>query len=133
MRKMVTALLTAGMLGLAGGAALADPVAGLWKTQANEEGGYLHVNVSPCGAAMCGTIKAAFNAKGTQSSDYEHLGKRIIWDMGAAGNGKYADGRIWAPDTDKTYRSRMELAGSNLKVSGCIGPICRGQTWTRVN
>ena len=53
--------------------------------------------------------------------------------MAADGGGKYSGGKIWAPDRDKTYRSKMELSGDRLKVSGCVGPICRGQTWARVN
>lgn len=124
--------LAAMLLMLSGAAALADPAAGLWKTAPGETGGYLHVDVAACGPAICGTIKSAFDAQGTQSGDYEHLGKPIIWDMAASGNGRYAGGKIWAPDTDKTYRSKIELAGATMKVSGCVGPICRSQTWTRV-
>jgi len=45
---------------------------------------------------------------------------------------KYSSGKIWAPDVDKTYRSKMALNGNTLKVSGCVGPICRSQNWTRV-
>jgi uncharacterized protein (DUF2147 family) len=27
----------------------------------------------------------------------------------------------------------MALSGNTLKVSGCVGPICRKQTWSRVD
>lgn len=130
---MRTVLMAAALMLAAGaGGAAADPVAGLWKTQPGDSGGYLHVAIAPCGAAICGTIKAAYDAQGKASGDYEHLGKRIIWDMGSGGNGKYAGGKIWAPDTNKTYNSKMQMSGGSLKVSGCVGPICRSQTWTRL-
>jgi len=51
------------------------------------------------------------------------------------GGGDYGRGKIWAPDRDKTYASRMHLEGDRLSVSGCIlgGAICRdGGTWRRV-
>lgn len=117
-----------------GGAAQADPVAGTWKTAPGETGGYLHVKIAPCGQAICGTIKAAYDKSGANSGDYEHLGKRLIWDMGVDGSGSYSGGKIWAPDTGKTYASKMALKGNKLVVKGCVagGMICRGQDWTRI-
>ena len=112
----------------ASGAALADPATGVWKTELGESGAYLHVDIAPCGEKLCGTI-----VKVLASDDQSSLGKPIIWDMNATGDGSYSGGNIWAPDTDKTYRSKMALTGDALKVSGCFGPICRGQVWTRVN
>ncbi|TMV07898.1 DUF2147 domain-containing protein [Ruegeria sediminis] len=131
MKKLILA--SALGLGLAGGA-LADPVEGLWKTAEGDEGGYLHVTIAPCGSAICGTIDNAFDAAGDESLDYEHLGKQIIWDMIPEGDGTYDKGKIWAPDSDKTYRSKMSLDGNALTVEGCVvgGLICRGQVWTRL-
>ena len=60
------------------------------------------------------------------------VGKRMIWDMAAKGDGSYSGGRIWAPDRDKVYKSKMQLDGNTLSVSGCVAVICRSQTWTRV-
>ncbi|KIC07874.1 imidazoleglycerol-phosphate dehydratase [Leisingera sp. ANG-M1] len=128
-------LLTGTALALASaGIAAADPAAGLWKTEPGDTGGYLHVAVSPCGAAMCGTIQAAFSAEGAEQADYEHKGKRMIWDMASEGSGSYSGGKIWAPDSGKTYASKMSLSGNALTVKGCVagGLICRGQTWSRV-
>ena len=115
--------------------ALADQVAGKWKTEEGNEGGYLHVDIAPCGASICGTIATAYDANGGVSADYEHLGKKLIWDMKADGGGSYSGGKIWAPDADKTYKSKMSLDGNRLTVKGCVagGLICRGQTWKRVN
>jgi len=131
---MKTALL-AGLLSLSATIALADNATGTWKTESNESGAYLHVTITNCGAALCGTIAKAFQSPGSPSADYEHLGKRMLWDMKPGGDGAYGGGKIWAPDKDKTYKSKMSLEGNQLTVKGCVagGAICRGQTWTRVN
>jgi len=121
-------------LGLASVAA-ADPVDGTWKTAPGDTGGYLHVAIAPCGAKVCGTIQAAYDKSGVKDSAYEHLGKKMLWDMSSNGDGYYNGGKIWAPDSDKTYSSKMTLSGSKLEVKGCVagGLICRGQDWKRVN
>ena len=129
-------MIAAGALafGLAG-AAQADPAAGTWKTEPGDTGGYLHVAIAPCGANVCGVIKAAFDENGAEVGDYAHKGKKMIWDMSSGGGGSYSGGKIWAPDADKTYSSKMSLSGNSLEVKGCVagGLICRGQTWKRVN
>ncbi|GGH56720.1 DUF2147 domain-containing protein [Frigidibacter albus] len=111
-------------------AALADPVEGVWQTEV-DDGAYAHVAIAPCGAKLCGTIARTFNAGGEYASP--NVGKPIVWDMVAKGDGAYGDGKIWQPSTDKVYRSKMALSGNTLKVSGCVGPICKGQTWSRAN
>jgi len=128
-------LLAAGFAAVATTAFAADPVDGLWKTQPGDTGGYLHVSISECGSAICGTIDSAFDGNGDQQLNYENLGKQIIWDMVPEGGGSYDNGKIWAPDRDKTYNSKMTLDSQNqLTVKGCVagGLVCRGQTWTRV-
>lgn len=128
-------LVLAAAMGLAATTAMADPAAGTWQTEAGDTGGYLHVKISTCGAALCGTIAKAFAADGASSADYEHLGRKMIWDMNADGGGAYSGGKIWAADKNKTYASKMSLSGNSLEVKGCVagGAICRGQTWKRVN
>ena len=76
-------------------------------------------------------IRKAFNASG-QEIPSDNIGKRMIWDMQARGDGNYAKGKIWAPDRDKTYRSKMALSGRTLKVSGCVLGICRSQSWKKI-
>ncbi len=132
---MKTFTLAAALATLAATALAADPVDGLWKTAPGDTGGYLHVTISECGSAICGTIDTAFDADGNEQLEYENLGKQIIWDMVPEGSGSYDNGKIWAPDRDKTYNSKMTLDGQNkLTVKGCVagGLICRGQVWTRV-
>ncbi len=114
------------------GTASADPVLGTYQTQPGDEGNFAHVEIYQCEASICGVIRKAFDGAGKQIES-DTVGKRMIWGMKAQGGGKYGKGKIWAPDRDKTYNSRMELAGSTLKVSGCVLGICRGQTWQRVN
>lgn len=127
MRK---SLLTLAALALSAGAALADPVEGTWKTQV-DDGAYAHVQMAPCGPAICGTIVRTFKADGEYKS--ANIGKKLVWDMQPASGGNYGQGKIWQPSTDKVYRSKMALSGNTLKVSGCVGPICKKQTWSRVN
>ncbi|MCE8515042.1 DUF2147 domain-containing protein [Ruegeria pomeroyi] len=128
-------ILAAGATLALAGMAVADPAAGTWQTEPGDTGGYLHVAIAPCGAQVCGTIKAAYDKNGAKQSDYEHAGKRMLWDMQPGGDGSYSGGQIWAPDSGKTYGSKMSLAGNTLTVKGCVagGLICRGQAWKRVN
>lgn len=127
MRVILAAALAA--FGFAG-AAWADPAVGTWKTQV-DDGAYAHVKMSTCGASLCGTIARTFNNTGEYKS--KNLGKKLVWDMTPAGGGKYKSGQIWQPSTGKTFKSKMSLSGNTLKVSGCVGPICKKQTWKRVN
>lgn len=114
----------------AAGAALADPVEGVWRTEV-DDGAYAEITVAACGPFICGTITAAYNEDGS-TRESPNVGKQIVWDMVPGGDGSYGSGKIWRPSNGKTYRSKMAVTGDTLKVSGCIGPICSGQTWTRV-
>lgn len=116
-------------LAIGAGAAAADPVDGIWQTQV-DDGAYAYVKMGPCGEYICGVISRTFNSNGEYDS--ETKGKALVWEMSPAGDGHYKDGKIWQPSTDKVYRSKMDLNGDTLKVAGCIGPICKKQTWTRV-
>ncbi len=125
------ALACVAMLGLAGAAEAADPVLGTWKTQADDNGKFGLVALSPCGERICGTITRAYGPSGEPIAS-PTVGRRMIWDMVPAGGGAYVDGKIWAPDRDKTYNSRMTLEGDLLRVEGCVLGFCRGQTWARL-
>lgn len=112
-----------------------DTLNGLYQTEAGDSGGYLHVRIGPCADVeeeFCGIIEKAFQQGGAPSSDYAHIGKKMLWGMKKKNNGKYAGGKIWAPDRDKTYRSKMRHDGTDLTVKGCVGPLCRTQSWQRV-
>lgn len=116
--------------GLAGMAA-ADPVLGTWRTEP-DDGSYAHIEMAPCGGAICGKIAKTFNASGEYNS--ENIGKTLVIDMAPAGNGKY-EGSVWRPSNNKIYIGKMDLNGNSLALRGCVagGLICSKQTWTRVN
>ena len=109
----------------------ADPVEGVWQTQAGDDGAFGHVEIAPCGEAICGTLVRAYQKGGTQIESAT-VGRQIVWAMEPAANGRYKGGKIWAPDRDKTYNSKMSLSGDMLNVSGCVLGICRTQVWRRV-
>lgn len=113
--------------------AFADPIYGTWKTIPDDNGNFGHIQVSACGAKICGKLVQSFNSAG-QSIDSPNNGRNIIWDMEADGGGKYSGGKVYSPDRDKTYNSKLELSGNALKVQGCVLGICRdGGSWSRVN
>lgn len=115
------------------GAAFADPLEGTWQTKPDDNGNYGYVQVAPCGDKFCGVLTQSFGPDG-QPMASDNIGKQIIWNMVAKGNGNYGNGKIWAPDRDKTYDSKLHLSGNSLAVTGCWLFICRdGGTWTRVN
>ncbi|MDC0012928.1 DUF2147 domain-containing protein [Octadecabacter sp.] len=112
------------------GAAFADPLEGNWRTPTDDNGNSGIVQVAPCGAALCGTLIQSFDSSGAQMAS-ANIGRQIIFDTTSSGEGEYR-GRVWSPDRDKTYNSRLQLNGNTLSVSGCVLGICRdGGTWTR--
>ena len=113
------------------GAAQAQDATGLWRTEATGEG-YLEVRIAPCGAALCGTILRARDLQGQEQS-YPHVGRWMIRNMAPDGPGRWTDGDIWDPRNDRTFRSKMELSGNSLTVSGCVLGFCQSQVWSRVN
>ena len=113
---------------------MADPALGTWQTAPDDNGNYGHIVVSQCADKLCGELVQSFASDG-EVLESENIGRNIIWDMTARGNGQYDGGKIWSPDRDKTYKSKMELVddGNGLAVEGCILFICRdGGTWKRI-
>jgi len=120
-----------------------EVVSGVFKTNPSEEtGGYLHIEFGACAdnkELSCGTITTAIKKDGTTNSNYEHLGKLMVWNMQDAGSGKFKGGKIWDPSENnddgskKIYNSKMTLAGTTLRVDGCILFFCKGQDWEKVD
>ncbi len=128
MKKMILAAAFA----VVAGAAWADPVEGIWQTIPDDNGEFGHVQIAPCGDKLCGTLIRSYDNAG-KPMESENVGKMIVWDMVAKGDGSYGSGKIWSPDRDKTYNSKMQMNGNALAVEGCILFVCRdGGTWTRV-
>ena len=122
--------LIAAVLSLAAGAAFADPIEGMWKTQP-DDGAYAHVKIAPCGPAFCGTIMETFKESGPYDSP--NVGRQIVIDMVPSGAGAYA-GKVWRPSNDKIYIGKIALSGSSMKLSGCVmgGLICAKQSWQKI-
>lgn len=127
---MFKKLLLAAALAFGAGAAFADPVEGVWQTQ-EDDGAYAFVKMAPCGPNFCGKIAQTFKAGAEYKS--ENLGKTLVIDMAAQGDGEY-EGQVWRPSNDKIYYGTISLSGDSLKLAGCVagGLICSKQTWTRV-
>ncbi|MEC9343650.1 DUF2147 domain-containing protein [Nitratireductor mangrovi] len=106
---------TVAALLMTAGAAFADPIEGNWKTQSGATAG-----IAKCGGSFCIKLKTG-----------KHAGKQI-GKMQASGGGKYS-GSITDPADDKTYSGSASLAGSILKMKGCVAAIfCKTQTWNRL-
>jgi uncharacterized protein (DUF2147 family) len=121
----------AAILALVAGAAAADPLEGLWRTAADDNGNSGLIEVVPCGEALCGTLIRAFDSAGNEIST-PNVGRMLIWDTVPQGGGEYR-GRVYSPDRDAEYNSRLQLTGDSLSVSGCRLGFCReGGVWQRV-
>ena len=121
-------------LTLSAGAACADPIEGTWQTTQDDNGNYGHIQVGPCSgnaSQFCGQLVQSFDSSGNAISS-DNTGRMIITEAVPQGGGEYR-GKIYAPDRDRTYNSRLRLNGNSLSVSGCVLGVCRdGGTWTRL-
>ena len=116
----------------AGAAFAADPLEGMWRTAKDDNGNSGMIQVAPCGNALCGTLIKAYDSSGNEM-DSPNIGRKIISETVSSGEGSYR-GKVYSPDRDKTYKSKLTLTGSTLAVEGCVLGICRdGGTWTRAN
>jgi uncharacterized protein (DUF2147 family) len=135
-------LLLAALLALTAGPALAaGPVEGEWLTQS----GSGKVKIGPCeghAERMCGAISwlrnpADATAKDTHNPDPKLQGRTILgmpmlWGFKAAGPSRWTGGKIYDPNSGKTYDSKLSVQpNGTLKVEGCILVVCQGQTWKR--
>ena len=135
-------ILLAGAM-LAGGAAAAPGPRGIWLTE--DSGGA--VEIFDCGAALCGRIvwqKSRFRADGSLNVDDRNpnpalrqqpiCGLQIISRMRPSGPNAWDQGRIYDPDSGKTYRAMLTLEGADaLRLRGYIGIPLLGasQLWRR--
>lgn len=147
-------LLTAALLVPAAAAAdpAADAVLGTWLTEAGDQGGRAHVEITRQGNRLVGRIvhleepdfEAGHPRAGQPKVDLENpdpklrerpiLGLQILggftWD-----DGKWTGGTIYDPANGKTYKAQITLDGRDrLALRGYIGvPLFgRTSTWRRV-
>jgi uncharacterized protein (DUF2147 family) len=121
----------------------ADPVEGTWMPDAESK-----VRVGPCAGhadEMCGVIvwlKNANDASGKPTLDSRNpdpklreralVGLSFIRDFHRQSPGHWAGGKIYDPNSGKTYNSKMQLGpDGQLKVAGCVLVFCQSQSWRR--
>lgn len=118
-----------------------DPT-GTWQTQAGDA----RVKVSKCGGGLCGVIVSIRDkidpATGKPAVDDKNpnpalknrpmVGVSLFSGMRQVAANKWS-GSIYNADDGSTYASNVSVAGPDqLRVEGCVGPICGGETWTRM-
>ncbi|WP_128253551.1 DUF2147 domain-containing protein [Falsirhodobacter deserti] len=117
---------------MTGPAFAADPIEGVWRTQANDAGGAALVEMAPCRAGFCGTVIGDVDAAG-QRVPSGMQGSTIIREV-TGRDGLYTGGRVLNPETGRSYAARLVLDGDTLDVGGCLVGICRsGGIWRRVD
>ena len=106
-------------------------ITGNWLSDKNKEGKQITVKIYNCGEQICGTITAVHN-----SDNDSIIGDEIIENMKKKNDVKYGGGRVYAPDTEKWYKSKIKVEDANtIKLSGCVAGvlICRAVVWRRVD
>lgn len=133
---MRTPLFAAALLLPAAAVAAPAPVTGRWLTAE----GKAIVEIAPCGAQLCGRIARvlkprpggpAVDANNPDSAKRGQPIEGLTILTGLTASGDRWNGRIYDPESGRTYRSELVGQGNQLKVRGCFGPFCRTQTWTR--
>ena len=115
---------------------------GVWLTQAGDA----RVKVSKCGGGICGVIVGLRDpidpATGKPQVDDKNpnpalkrrpmIGLPLFTGMQASGPSKWS-GQIYNADDGSSYASSVSITGPDtLRVEGCVGALCGGETWTRV-
>jgi uncharacterized protein (DUF2147 family) len=139
---LIIAVLAA-LLSVSSAKAQADGGAsGIWLTQAGDA----KVRVSKCGQGLCGVViwlktpidpntgKAQIDDKNPNPSLAKRpiIGLSLFNGMKSVGPNQWA-GQIYNADDGGTYASKISVSGADtLRVEGCVGAFCGGETWTRV-
>jgi len=135
---IITALLAAPSARAQG----APEPSGVWLTQAGDA----RVKVGKCGGGICGVIvwlKDPINpATGKPQVDDKNpnpalakrpmIGLPLFSGMHPSGPNKWS-GQIYNADDGSNYASSISATGADtLRVEGCVGALCGGESWTRV-
>ena len=118
----------------------ASPAAGLWLTPTYKG----EVQISECGAALCGKIvtsdrikanPAVADDKNKDPAQRARLLKDLPMLQGFTGGPtQWKGGSVYNPEDGGTYKGSITLIDANtLKLTGCIfAPLCKTQVWTRI-
>jgi uncharacterized protein (DUF2147 family) len=116
-------------------------VGGIWLTRAGDA----KVRVSKCGGGICGVIvwlkDPIDQATGKPQVDDKNrnpslarrpmIGLPLFSGMRPSGPNKWS-GQIYNADDGNSYASKISVSGlDTLKVEGCVGAFCGGESWTR--
>ena len=134
------ALPCAGALGLASVPAAADPV-GLWRDKDGTT-----IRVRQCGPVLCGTIVGMTPANDPETGrpwtdKHNHdpakrlrplIGLQVFIAMRRAGPAKWS-GQLYNTDDGATLPGHLIDSGPTvLRVEGCVGNLCGGESLNRV-
>jgi uncharacterized protein (DUF2147 family) len=137
-----SALILAFWLAMAPVALAADQVDGDWSI------GHVTIRVAPCArtpSELCGLITAAPPGRdGKSQRDTANpdpalrsrpvVGLALLYGFHRDGPGRWVGGKIYDPDSGKTFDSTLTLQPSgSLSVAGCVLVFCKAQTWRRVD
>jgi len=132
-------VLLAALLGAT--AAHAQSADGIWLTQAGDA----RVKISKCGGGICGNVvwlrEPHDTATGQPATDSKNpnpalarrpmIGLPLFSGMQPSGPNKWS-GQIYNADDGSTYASSVTvISADSLRVEGCVGALCGGETWTR--
>ncbi|RXH23893.1 hypothetical protein XH99_31085 [Bradyrhizobium nanningense] len=122
-------------------AAHAQNADGTWLTQAGDA----RVKITKCGGGICGHIvwlrEPMDTATGQPATDSKNpnpalakrpmIGLPLFSGMQPSGPGKWS-GQIYNADDGSPYASSITVTGADsLRVEGCVGALCGGESWTR--
>ncbi len=126
--------------------AAGDPVFGVWLTQSKDG----TLRIAPCAANPAETCGVVLSGKAPTGEDARTLtdlknpdpalrshpiiGLQVISGFRRDGEGGWTGGRIYEPQTGRTFKAKMASGGPDtLKVAGCVLFFCRSETWTRLD
>jgi uncharacterized protein (DUF2147 family) len=105
---------------------------GTWAVEPDSKGQVGHVQITPCGARLCGTVVRIFDRAGRPTTT-SNLGRRVLRDVRQTGPNSYEDGKIYVPLLRAEFDVDIALSGTRLDLTACNAlDICRSQTWRRV-
>lgn len=120
-------------------AAAPDPVVGHWLS----EDGAGKIALAPCSsnpALLCGSITWVDPAKSQKDIHNPDkslrtrpiVGVMVVKDMKNQGPGKWGGGKVYDPETGKTYDGKVRaISTDKVHLDGCVLMVCQSQTWTR--
>ncbi|WP_234684469.1 DUF2147 domain-containing protein [Bradyrhizobium monzae] len=140
-RFAILSVLLAALSGTTAAHAQSADASGTWLTQAGDA----RVKISKCGGGICGVIvwlrEPTDTATGQPATDSKNpnpalarrpmIGLPLFSGMQSSGPNKWS-GQIYNADDGSTYASSVSVTSAEtLRVEGCVGALCGGETWTR--